>query len=140
LGLIEGRRPLTPVSRLLGWKLLNLDAAAGTSRVEFAALPDFLNPIGTVQGGIVSAMLDDAMGLAACAFLGGYHITPTVDLRTNFMRPATVGPLFVEARVAHGGRSILFVEGAMRDQDGKLLATATATARRYPWPTASLEK
>jgi uncharacterized protein (TIGR00369 family) len=133
--MIEGRRPLPAVSRLLGLKILALDAAKGTIKVEFAALPDFINPIGTIQGGIITAMLDDAMGPVATAFLGGYHMAPTVELKTNFMRPAMVGPLFVEARVVHRGRDIMFLEGAMKDKEDKLIATATATARIYDWPT-----
>jgi uncharacterized protein (TIGR00369 family) len=95
--IIEGRSPLPAASRLLGWKLLALEPAKGVIRVEFAAVPDFINPIGTIQGGIISAMLDDAMGPVATAFLGGHHMAPTLELKTNFMRPATVGPLFVEA-------------------------------------------
>jgi|SRR5262245_6507477 len=135
--LIEGRRPLAPVSRLLGWKLLDLNLAEGTIRVQFTAVDDFINPIGTIQGGILSAMLDDAMGPVATAFLGGHHMAPTVDLKTSFMRPAPVGTLFVEARVVHRGRDMMFLEGAMKDKDARLLATAAATARTYPWPKAS---
>jgi uncharacterized protein (TIGR00369 family) len=95
-----------------------------------------MNAIGTIQGGIVTAMLDDAMGPAASAFLGGHHMAPTVELKTSFMRPATVGPLFVEAKVVHRGRNILFLEAAMTDKEDKLIATATATARVYDWPKA----
>jgi len=134
--MIEGRSPLDAASRLLGWKLLTLDPAKGAIRVEFAAVPDFINPIGTIQGGIISAMLDDAMGPAAIAFLGGHHMAPTVELKTSFMRPATIGPLFVEAKVLHRGRGIVFLEAAMRDKEDKLIATATATARIYDWPKA----
>jgi uncharacterized protein (TIGR00369 family) len=132
--MIEGRSPLPAASRLLGWKLLTLDPVKGAIRVEFAAVPDFINPIGTIQGGIITAMLDDAMGPVATAFLGGHHMAPTVELKTSFMRPATVGPLFVEAKVVHCGRDILFLEGAMTDKKHKLIATATATARIYNWP------
>ena len=124
--MIEGRSPLPAASRLLGWKLLTLDPAKGTIRVEFAAVPDFINPFGTVQGGILSAMLDDAMGPAATAFIGGHHMAPTVELKTSFMRPAMIGPLFVEAKVLHRGRNIVFLEAAMRDKEDKLIATATA--------------
>jgi uncharacterized protein (TIGR00369 family) len=134
--LMEGRSPLPAVSRLLGWKLLALDAAKGTIRVEFTALPDFINPIGTIQGGIITAMLDDAMGPVATAFVGGHHMAPTVELKTSFMRPATVGPLFVDARVVHRGRDIVFLEATMTDKDDKLIAVATATARLYDWPKA----
>jgi len=135
--MIEGRSPLAAVSALLGWKLLALDQAAGTIRVEFKALPAFVNAIGTIQGGIISAMLDDAMGPVATASLGGHHMAPTVELKTSFMRPATVGPLFVEARVLHRGRNIVFLEAAMKDKEDKLIATATATARIYDWPKSS---
>ena len=119
--LIDGRKPLPPASRLLGWKLLDLDVAAGTIRVQFTAVDDFVNPIGTIQGGILSAMLDDAMGPVATAFGGGQHMAPTVDLKTSFMRPAIVGTLFVEARVVHRGRDIVFLEGAMKDKDDRRL-------------------
>jgi uncharacterized protein (TIGR00369 family) len=132
--MIEGRSPLPAASRLLGWKLLTLDPAHGAIRVEFAAVPDFTNLIGTIQGGIITAMLDDAMGPVATAFLGGHHMAPTVELKTSFMRPATVGSVFVEAKVVHRGHDILFLEGAARDEEDKLIATATATARIYDWP------
>lgn len=132
--MIEGRSPLPAVSKLLGLKILALDADNGTIKVEFAAVPDFINAIGTIQGGIITAMLDDAMGPVATAFLGGQHMTPTVELKTNFIRPAMIGPLFVEARVVHRGRDIVFLEGAMKDREAKLIATATATARIYDWP------
>lgn len=138
--LIEGRRPLAAVSRLLGWKLLALDPVKGTIKVEFAAVPGFINPIGTIQGGILTAMLDDAMGPVATAYLGGHLMAPTLELKTNFMRPAMIGPLFVEAKVVHRGRSIVFLEAAMKDKDNSLIATASATARIYDWPEGTKTK
>jgi acyl-coenzyme A thioesterase PaaI-like protein len=33
--------------------------------VEFEARAEFLNPVGTIQGGILTAMLDDTVGPAA---------------------------------------------------------------------------
>ena len=132
--IIEGRAPLPASSKLLGWKLHTLDPAKRTIKVEFSATPDFINPIGTIQGGIIAAMLDDAMGPVATAFLGGHHMAPTVELKVNFMRPAKVGSLFVEARVVHSGQSIVFLDGTMKDNEGKLIATASATARIYDWP------
>src|SRR5581483_6392636 len=62
--MIEGRVPMPPVARLLGWTLVSVDPARGEIRVRFEAKPDFLNPAGTVQGGILTAMLDDTMGPA----------------------------------------------------------------------------
>jgi uncharacterized protein (TIGR00369 family) len=137
--MMDGLRPLAPASRLLGWRLLILDCGKGRIHVEFTAGADFINPIGTVQGGIIAAMLDDAMGYVATAFLGGHHMVPTLELKTSFMRAAKVGPLFVEARVVHAGREIAFLEGSMKDEVGRLIATATATARIYRWPPTEMD-
>ena len=86
--MIEGRAPMPPVARLLGWTLLSIDPGRGEIRVRFEARTDFLNPAGTVQGGILSAMLDDTMGPAAVALLGGNRFTQTLELKTSFYRPA----------------------------------------------------
>lgn len=129
--MIEGRRPPPPAAQLLGWKLLGIDPEAGSIEVEFAGARQFLNPAGTIQGGLFGAMLDDTMGPAAMAYLGGSHIAQTLELKVNFLRPGRPGPIVGTGRVVHKGRDILFLEGALRDPDGKIIATATATARVF---------
>jgi uncharacterized protein (TIGR00369 family) len=129
LDMIEGRQPPPPAARLLGWRLLELDAEAGRIKVEFNGREEFLNPAGTIQGGLLSAMLDDTMGPAAMSFLGGKHMAQTLELKVNFMRPGRVGRILGEGHVAHAGRDILFLEGRLTDDQGKVLATATATCR-----------
>jgi uncharacterized protein (TIGR00369 family) len=131
--MVEGRRPPPPVARLLGWTLDSMDEERGTIRVEFTATADFLNPIGTVQGGILAAMLDDTMGPAAVILLGGSGFPQTLELKTSFVRPAYPGKLYAEASVRHRGRDILFLEGSLFTADGELVATATATARVRPF-------
>lgn len=127
--MIEGRKPAPPAAQLLGWKLLEIDPEAGTIRVEFDGKATFLNPAGTVQGGLLCAMLDDTMGPAAMAFLGGKQMAQTLELKTNFLRPGKVGPIFGEGRVVHRGRDILFLEGVLKDSEGNSIANGTATAR-----------
>jgi uncharacterized protein (TIGR00369 family) len=131
--MLEGRRPAPPAARLLGWKLQAIDPERGTIRVEFEARPEFLNPIGTIQGGILAAMLDDTMGPAAAALLGGEGFAQTLELKTSFMRAAQPGPLYGEARVVHRGREVIFLEGTLSDAQGRLVAAATATARVIPF-------
>jgi uncharacterized protein (TIGR00369 family) len=135
--MIEGRAPAPAAARLLGWKLQAIDPEQGTVRVEFEARPEFLNPVGTVQGGILTAMLDDTMGPAAASLLGGDAFAQTLELKTSFIRGARVGPLYGEGRVVHRGREILFLEGSLRDTEGRLVATATATARVIPFSDRS---
>jgi uncharacterized protein (TIGR00369 family) len=116
------------VSQTLGSKLLSIDQQNESAEIECLARPEFLNVHGMVQGGMLCAMFDDAMSAAAVSS-GGKFMAPTLELKTIFIRPARQGPLFVEGRVVHRGRSIAFLEAKMRDNEGILIVTATATAR-----------
>jgi molybdopterin converting factor subunit 1 len=112
---------------LLGMRPLH--AEPGHVRMEFHASEQFLNPAGMVQGGFLTAMLDDTMGPAAIAQLGPGHFTPTLELKVSFLRPARTGRLVCDGRVVHMGKSVAFLEGSLADADGNVVATATATAR-----------
>src|SRR5262245_59437166 len=78
--MIEGRAPAPPAAKLLGWKLVEIHPEQGRVRVEFEARAEFLNPVGTVQGGILAAMLDDTMGPAVASVLGGDGFGQTLEL------------------------------------------------------------
>jgi molybdopterin converting factor subunit 1 len=112
---------------LLGMRPLH--AEPGHVRMEFHATEEFLNPAGIVQGGFLTAMLDDTMGPAAIAQLGPGHFTPTLELKVSFLRPARPGRLVCDGRVVHMGKSVAFLEGSLADDEGNVVATATATAR-----------
>jgi uncharacterized protein (TIGR00369 family) len=128
--IMEGRRPHPPVAVLLGFELLDADPDAGTIRIRFQTRPEFANPVGNVQGGILAAMLDDALGPALVATLEPEQFAPTIELKVNYIESARIGPpLIASARVVARKRTIAFVAGELRDEAGTLIATATATAR-----------
>jgi molybdopterin converting factor subunit 1 len=112
---------------LLGMRPLS--AEPGHVRMEFTASEQFLNPAGVVQGGFITAMLDDTMGPAAVAQLGPGYFAPTLELKVSFLRPVGPGTLVADGRVVHLGTSIAFLEGSLADEEGNVVATATATAR-----------
>ncbi|MGC2086193.1 MAG: PaaI family thioesterase [Bradyrhizobium sp.] len=118
-----------PSARLLGWHVLDAKPADGWIRIGFDGKAAFCNPAGFIQGGILSAMLDDTMGPAVFAMTGGRLYTTTVSMTVNFIAPAEPGPIVGEARVVQLGRTIAFIEGRLNRADGVLLATATANAR-----------
>ena len=101
----------------------------GHMRWEFRASEFMLNPAGLVQGGFVTAMLDETMGTAAMAQLGAGHTIPTLELKVSFLRPTQPGRLVCDGRVIQMGKSVAFLEAKLTDDDGNLVATATATAR-----------
>jgi uncharacterized protein (TIGR00369 family) len=125
---MDGRAEPPPAAELLGFKPVKIDPDAGTIEVAFTATEQFLNPAGTVQGGFLAAMLDDTLGPALVATLGEGEWAPTTDLHVQFLRPASPGELRGHGRIVRRGRDVAFMAGELRNGDGEIVATATATA------------
>jgi uncharacterized protein (TIGR00369 family) len=118
-----------PSSKLLGWHLLDARPSEGWIRIGFEGKQEFCNPAGFIQGGILSAMLDDTMGPAVFVMTDGKRYTATITMTVNFLAPARPGAIVGEATVTQLGKTIAFVEGRRMAEGGTLLATATASAR-----------
>jgi uncharacterized protein (TIGR00369 family) len=118
-----------PSSKLLGWHLLDARPKDGWIRIGFDGRTEFCNPAGFIQGGILSAMLDDTMGPAVFVMTEGKLYTATITMTVNFLAPAKPGKLIGEATVTQLGKTIAFVEGRLMTADGALLATASTSAR-----------
>ena len=121
--------PMPPSSKLLGWHVLDARPQEGWIRIGFDGKPDFCNPAGFIQGGILTAMLDDTMGPAVFTMTDGKLYTATITMTVNFLSPAKPGPIIGEAKLTQLGRTVAFVEGRLTAADGTLLATATTSAR-----------
>jgi uncharacterized protein (TIGR00369 family) len=118
-----------PSSKLLGWHLIDARPAEGWIRIGFDGKAEFCNPAGFVQGGILSAMLDDTMGPAVFVMTDGKLYTATITMTANFLNPAKPGPMIGEATVTQLGKTVAFVEGKLMAEDGTMLAAATTSAR-----------
>jgi uncharacterized protein (TIGR00369 family) len=118
-----------PCAKLLGWHLIDAKQKEGWIKVGFVGKAEFCNPAGFVQGGLLSAMLDDTMGPAVMVMTEGRLYTTTISLTVNFLAPARPGPITAEAKVTQLGKTIAFVEGRLMAADGTVLATASVSAR-----------
>jgi uncharacterized protein (TIGR00369 family) len=116
----------------LGWDVVDARPADGWIRIRFEGRPEFRNPAGFIQGGFLAAMLDDTMGPAMFVHAEGRLFPPTIDLHVSFLAPARVGILYGEGQVVQAGKSIAFLEGRLMDEDGVVVARATASARLVP--------
>lgn len=123
------RRRVAPTSKLLGLNLLEIDSAAGRVRATFEPKPEFCNPMGSVQGGFIVAMLDDVAALAAIVKARARIGIPTIELKTSFFGPARLGQtLYAEGRCLKLGKRIAFMEADLTDAAGTLLARLTTSA------------
>lgn len=125
---------LPAASKLLGFKLLRLDPQTHEVDAEFVAHEDFLNPGGTVQGGFVTAMLDDVMSMAGVISQPDPGWVPTLQMSVSFLRPMRAGPVLAYGRVKRAGRTTVHTYGWVTDRTGSRLAEATAACVPRPIP------
>ncbi|MCC9658938.1 PaaI family thioesterase [Rhodopirellula halodulae] len=121
-----------PISRLVGFQVRpseieNGAPDAGQAIVDIDCGPQHHNPMGRVHGGLVSALADAAMGIAFGRTLLASEDFSTIEMKVNFIRPIREGRLSASAEVIQRGLRIGFVECQIKDQRGKLVATASST-------------
>ena len=101
-------------------------AQDGHARFAFEAQHHHLNPAGTVHGGVLAALVDTAMGLAARSRTDDGEVPATSQLTIAYLTAATEGPLTVTAQVRKQGEHVLLCDADV-DQDDKTIAHAIAT-------------
>jgi uncharacterized protein (TIGR00369 family) len=125
--LFDGERLAASASNTLGWRAIDISPENGTATIEFTATDQFLNPAGMVQGGFLTAMLDDTMGPTLIATLEVGEFAPTLELKTSFVSSARPGILICHGQIVSKGKQICHVSAELF-QGEKLVATATATS------------
>ena len=108
-------------------KLFGLEISyADESCIVELTVRDFMfNPQGSLHGGLIAMALDISMGHLIKRTIGRPGIT--LEMKTQYLRPARSGIIRCEGRFLRRGRSINYLESRMTDDEGKLLAFATST-------------
>jgi uncharacterized protein (TIGR00369 family) len=99
-------------------------------RVLFHAIANdsHLNPMGGVHGGFAATVLDSVTGCAVHTLLNAGVGYGTIDLNVKMIRTVPKNEkLIAEGKIINLSKSLGISEGTLKSQDGKLLATATAT-------------
>ena len=124
---IRGDYPPAPVQATLGFTLD--EAEDGRAVFSLQVAEAHYNPMGMLHGGVATTLLDSAMGCAVQATLPPGIVYTTLEVKVNFVRPATAatGRVVAEGTVVHRGRRVSTAEGRLITADGALLAHATTT-------------
>lgn len=121
--------PRKGIWAFLGWRLA--DIGPGYAALEWDTTSDHAFPTGDdgwiVHGGMVTALLDTAMGQSTWTLLDHGEVFLTANLHTEFYRPARPGLLRAEGRVVHKTRRVAFAVAELFDADNKLLAGGRVT-------------
>lgn len=110
----------------IGFKLLTTEE--DKVEVGLTATEQHLNLMGIVHGGVLTAMMDQAMGtLAMIHWQGTPGVTTQIDV--NFLNAMTSGELVATAHIVHASPRTLILRAEIHNADGILGCISTATFR-----------
>lgn len=119
-----------PFNQYLGIQVARMEGGRAEATLELA--PHHTNNRGVAHGGVVSSLLDSAMGAAVISAIPKEWWCATTGLSIQFVAGAREGSLVATGEVVRRGRSVAFVRGEARDPAGGLVATAHGTWHLWP--------
>jgi uncharacterized protein (TIGR00369 family) len=116
-----------PIASLLDMSIVEVESGRAVFELDPAEYQ--FNPIGSVHGGVLTTLLDSAMGCAVHTMLPAGSGYTTLELKANFLRRVTTETrrLRCEGSVIHLGRTVATAEARIVDGEGRLVAHATTT-------------
>jgi acyl-CoA thioesterase len=113
-----------------------LECDGGRAAIGMSVTPPMQNGEGFLQGGLFTALADEAMVLAIYQVLEEGSTLATISETTNYMRGISGGLVRAEGSIVKKGRRVVFAEAAVFDCTGSekrlLSATQAAYAVRSP--------
>ncbi len=129
----SGQAVLPPVVQTLG--LGGLDEwGVGWIKKRWQPNPDLLNVDGSLFGGYIAALADQALAFAAMTVVPADMAFRTINLSVNFIRVGRTHPLAIEAIVVAQTRQMITARVTLKREDGELIAEASAQQVLQPFP------
>ncbi|MEM1335944.1 MAG: PaaI family thioesterase [Actinomycetota bacterium] len=115
-----------PFAHLCGMRITEVDEDAQTMRIDMPLAEQLkrAGSLGQFHGGAIAALIDTA-GTFVLVMVTE-HPPSTIDMRTDYLRPAT-GDVYAVATVRRSGRTVGFVDVDVTDSTGRLVAIGRCT-------------
>lgn len=119
-----------------GVSLIEVDKEKERVTLQFNCLPRFCHSGGKVaQGGFITAWIDAAMAHAIVLPSNQQQTIASLDINVRFLEICGPGVVRASGWVVRRGRRIATLAGELRDESGRLLATATSGGVLMAIPT-----
>lgn len=100
----------------------------GKARLSMQVRDDMKNGEGWLQGGMYTALGDEAIALAIYTLLNDEETIATVACTTHFIRGIKTGTIYADGEVIRRGRQMIYAEATLTDaESGALLSRCTAS-------------
>lgn len=98
----------------------------GFAEISYVVRKEMTNPLGTIQGGLMAALIDDTMGMAFFT-LSQENLYTTTNLNVNYLYGAKEGEkVIARAQVVRIGKKIANIECKVMNEEGDVICTATS--------------
>jgi uncharacterized protein (TIGR00369 family) len=124
---LNQNRPACLVS--LDGRVESMNPAEKSAVMSFTVPLDFCHSGNVVQGGFVAAMLDAAMSHAVFTHIDNVVALPTLELKVSYLAASLAGSFSAKGKIIRAGKSIVFLEAELFNEQGELTATASSTAK-----------
>lgn len=130
-GFGKGTLPPPPATATLAIELSEVEP--GRTVFELTPTEWHYNALGTVHGGILATLADNALGAAVYSRLPAGTGYTTQGVNVTFLRPVTAdtGRIRCEATAVHVGRRTAYATATITDLSGRLLAHATTSSQIF---------
>jgi uncharacterized protein (TIGR00369 family) len=97
----------------------------GKSEMSWTPTPDMANPFGSVHGGIVATVIDEATGAAVMSTIESGS-APTVSLNVEYLHAIQIGGTYTAVgEIVRRGRAVAIADARILDEEGKVLVRGT---------------
>ncbi|HRH56695.1 MAG TPA: PaaI family thioesterase [Chitinophagales bacterium] len=122
-----GELPAPPLMHTLDFNAERFEK--GDCAFSFQPQEFHYNPIGCVHGGVITTLLDSAMGCVLQSTLPQGTGYTTLELKVNFLKTITTktGKLTATGKIIHAGSRTALVEAQLTDENNLVYAHGIST-------------
>ena len=115
------------------WRTLGLElkeVSPGRAVFEAESRPDLMQNA-VVHGGVLASIADSACAVAGISQVFPANYATTINLQIAYLKPLVRGKFRAEGKCVKAGKTILFCEAAVCDEENAIVCTATSGCSRF---------
>lgn len=120
----------SPYPHHLGMQLVSI--SVDHAMVKLKTQRCHLQPFGIVHGGVLATLIDTATFWSVFLRLPEEAGLVNIDLKLNYLKSVSTGPITAQGRCIRAGRSINYAEASVWDKKGNILVHGTSTLMVLP--------
>ncbi|MDM8558956.1 PaaI family thioesterase [Candidatus Parabeggiatoa sp. HSG14] len=126
LGRIDKINFPPPIFEAMKGEVVDFDIENESLKNKFPVLSEYLNPYGSMQGGMISAAIDNTIGPLSL-LVSPPSFTRHMEVKYRKIVSPELGYIYVTAKFIGKKKQQLFFEAVVEDSDGNKLASAKST-------------